>query len=112
LGQPPKRHIYQIYLRMKMSNGLISRGISGFLDFIHRTVFEGTRRFGNWICFHPQVKRGKKTPTQLGLLERANLNHWIDIGLLNRPLSELFKASVITIIIIIISRVLVNIDGI
>jgi hypothetical protein len=33
-------------------------GISGFLDFIHRPVFEGTRRFGNWICFRPQVKRG------------------------------------------------------
>jgi hypothetical protein len=32
------------------------------------------RRFGNWICFCPQV-RGK-TPTQLGPLERANLNHW------------------------------------
>jgi hypothetical protein len=25
-----------------------------------------TRRFGNWICFRPQVKVGKKTPTQLG----------------------------------------------
>jgi hypothetical protein len=34
-----------------------------------------TRRFGNWICFRPQVK-GEKTPTQLGPLERANLNHW------------------------------------
>jgi hypothetical protein len=22
---------------------------------------EGTRRFGNWICFRPQVKGGKKT---------------------------------------------------
>jgi hypothetical protein len=33
-----------------------------------------TRCFGNWICFRPQV-RGK-TPTQLGPLERANLNHW------------------------------------
>jgi hypothetical protein len=32
--------------------------ISGFLDFIHRLVFEGTRRFGNWICFRPQVKGG------------------------------------------------------
>jgi hypothetical protein len=45
-----------------------SQGISGFLDFIHRPVFEGTRRFGNWICFRPQVKGGKKTTTQLGLL--------------------------------------------
>jgi hypothetical protein len=47
-----------------------------FLDFIHRPAFEGTRRFGNWICFRPQVKGGKKTSTQLGPSERANLNHW------------------------------------
>jgi hypothetical protein len=53
-----------------------TEGISGFLDFIHRPVFEGTRRFGNRICFRPQVKRGKKTPSQLGTSDRANLNHW------------------------------------
>jgi hypothetical protein len=46
----------------------------GFLDFIHRPVFEGTRRFRNWICFRPHIKGGKKTPTQLGPLERANLS--------------------------------------
>jgi hypothetical protein len=46
-----------------------------FLDFFHRPVFQKTRRFGNWICFRPQVKVGEKTPTQLGPLERANLNH-------------------------------------
>jgi hypothetical protein len=35
------------------------QGISGFLDFIHRLVFEGTRpEDGNWICFRPQVKGG------------------------------------------------------
>jgi hypothetical protein len=33
------------------------------------------QRFGNWIFFCPQVREGKK-PTQLGPLERANLNHW------------------------------------
>jgi hypothetical protein len=33
------------------------------------------QRFENWICFRPQV-RGGRTPTQLGALERANLNHW------------------------------------
>jgi hypothetical protein len=46
-----------------------------FLDFFHRPVFQKTRRFGNWICFRPQVKVGNKTPThsQLGPLERANL---------------------------------------
>jgi hypothetical protein len=47
-----------------------------FLDFFHRPIFQKTQRFGNWICFRPQVKVGEKTPTQLGLLERANLNHW------------------------------------
>jgi hypothetical protein len=30
--------------------------------------------FGNWVCFHPQV--GGEEPTQLGPLERVNLNHW------------------------------------
>jgi hypothetical protein len=47
-----------------------------FLDFFHRPVFQKTRRFGNLICFRPQVKVGEKTPTQVGPLERANLNHW------------------------------------
>jgi hypothetical protein len=46
-----------------------------FLDFFSRPVFKKTRRFGNWICFRPQVKVGEKTPTQLGPLERPNLNH-------------------------------------
>jgi hypothetical protein len=45
-----------------------------FLDFFHRPVLQKTRRFGNWICFRPQVKVGEKTLTQLGPLERANLN--------------------------------------
>jgi hypothetical protein len=27
-------------------------------------------------CFRPQIKGGNKTPTQLGPLERVNLNHW------------------------------------
>jgi hypothetical protein len=27
--------------------------------------------------FPPKDERGEKTPTQLGPLERANLNHWI-----------------------------------
>jgi hypothetical protein len=36
------------------------------LDFFHRLVFYRTRRFGNWICFRPQIKVGEKTPTELG----------------------------------------------
>jgi hypothetical protein len=35
-----------------------------------------TRRFGDWICLRPQVKRGEETPILLGPLERANLNLW------------------------------------
>jgi hypothetical protein len=38
----------------------------------HWLVFNRTRRFGNWICFRPQVKVGEKTPIQLGLLERLD----------------------------------------
>jgi hypothetical protein len=55
--------------------------ITGSLDFFHCQVFLGikTRRFGNWICFRPQVK-GEKTPTQLGPSERANLNHSLTTG--------------------------------
>jgi hypothetical protein len=47
-----------------------------FLDFFHRPVFKKTRRFGNWICLRSRAKVEEKTPTQLGPLERANLNHW------------------------------------
>jgi hypothetical protein len=37
-----------------------------------------TRIFGNWICFHPQVKGGgEKKPAHLGPLERANLNYCV-----------------------------------
>jgi hypothetical protein len=57
-------------------NSVVYRIHRIFLDFFNRPVFKKTRRFGNWICFRPQVKLGEKTPTQLGPLERANLNHW------------------------------------
>jgi hypothetical protein len=52
--------------------------VTGFLDFFYRPVFleVETGRFGNWICFRPQVW-GKKTPAQLSPLERANLNNWV-----------------------------------
>jgi hypothetical protein len=32
-------------------------------------------RFGNWVCFDPQVE-GQMTPALLGPLEKATLNHW------------------------------------
>jgi hypothetical protein len=36
--------------------------ITRFLDFLQRPVFWRVerRRFGNWICFRPQVKDGRR----------------------------------------------------
>jgi hypothetical protein len=34
---------------------------------------EKTQRFGNWICFSPQVREDTYSVCPL---ERANLNHW------------------------------------
>jgi hypothetical protein len=54
---------------------ILVQNSQNFLDFFHRPAFQKTRRFGNWVCFLPHVKVGEKTPTQLGPLEKANLNH-------------------------------------
>jgi hypothetical protein len=51
-----------------------SQNFSGLFSIV--LYLKKTRCFGNWICFRPQMKVGEKTPTQLGPLERANLNHW------------------------------------
>jgi hypothetical protein len=40
------------------------------------------QRFGKWICFRPQERRGE-TPTLSGPLERANLNQWRTVQLYN-----------------------------
>jgi hypothetical protein len=50
-----------------------------------------TRRFGNWACFRPQVRR--KTPTQLGPVERANLNIWTQLSRCSRPRLRMQKIS-------------------
>jgi hypothetical protein len=57
-----------------------------FLDFFHRPLFKKTLRFGNWICFRPQVKVGEKTPTQLGPLERELIS--ITGPMRKHPVSE------------------------
>jgi hypothetical protein len=67
-----------------------------------------TRRFGNWICFHPQVKRGE-THTYFCPLEIANINHW------TTPvrLAELFNSGVWIYCKVILSQKLfeiVNLD--
>jgi hypothetical protein len=52
-----------------------------------------TRRFGNWICFRPQVKVGEKTPTLLGPWERADLNHWTSCSLEYQTMEKVLKYS-------------------
>jgi hypothetical protein len=64
---------FKIYITRSEKTILYTQ-LLGFWTFFHRLVFYRTRRFGNWICFRPQVKVGEKTFTQLGHLERANLN--------------------------------------
>jgi hypothetical protein len=51
-------------------------GSPGALDFVQRT---GLKELGHSVSetgFFPSSGEGRKTPTILGLLERANLNHW------------------------------------
>jgi hypothetical protein len=48
--------------------------VFGLLSIVRYSKNYKIQRFGNWICFRPQV-RGE-TPIVLGPLERANLNHW------------------------------------
>jgi hypothetical protein len=50
--------------------------ITGSLDFFPSLVFFGVeaRRFGNWVCFRPQVK-GAEDTYSVGPLERANRSH-------------------------------------
>jgi hypothetical protein len=55
---------------------LLNWGITGFLDLSIIRYSKGhwrTKRFGNWICFCPQM-RGREAPTLLGPLERSNPN--------------------------------------
>lgn len=45
--------------------------ITGLLLHLHRfSILKRTKRYGNWICFRPQV-RGQLCP-----LHRANTRHW------------------------------------
>jgi hypothetical protein len=49
--------------------------IIGVLDFVHHPgVKSRTRHFGNYLFL--SSGEGRKMPTLLGPLERANLNHW------------------------------------
>jgi hypothetical protein len=55
---------------------VLINAVLGFwtLPIVQYSKNQTTQRFGNWICFHSQVR--EETPTLLGLLEIANLNRW------------------------------------
>jgi hypothetical protein len=44
------------------------------LSIVRYSKSQRTQRFGNWVSFRTQLKG--ETPTLLGRLIRANLNHW------------------------------------
>jgi hypothetical protein len=76
------RNFYGSPLKSNYGRRIYFRNIE-FSDYIHRPGIKnkqtkGTRRFGNWICFRPQVR---ENPILLGPLERASPNHWIIIPL-------------------------------
>jgi hypothetical protein len=51
------------------------------MDFFHRPVFQKTRRFGNWICFRPQMKVGEKDTYSVGPLRESNpVIQWLRLG--------------------------------
>jgi hypothetical protein len=60
----------------------IAYRVTVFLDFFHRPVFLGVeiRRFGNWICFRPQVKGGRG--------EDTNAVGPLRVGVFSLPLPE------------------------
>jgi hypothetical protein len=63
--------------------------ITGFVDFAHRSEFyiTKTQRFGNWLCFHLQVR--EKRHSLVCLLGRAELDHWMETN----PVSETLSTS-------------------
>jgi hypothetical protein len=50
-------------------------GLCPSSGILNTRAYDKTQRFGNWICFRPQVRRGGDT--LLGPLEGVNINHWI-----------------------------------
>jgi hypothetical protein len=50
--------------------------ITGFLDFVYRSVFYKPENTFRKLDLFPSADDGRKIPTPLSPLERANLNHW------------------------------------
>jgi hypothetical protein len=70
----------------------IKLGITAFLDSVHRPVFWRTQRFGNWICFRPQL-RGWEISTLLCPLEKLTLITGCSKSEYYTPSSEPFRIS-------------------
>jgi hypothetical protein len=48
------------------------RQMNFFLDFVHRMIYNESRRFGSWLCFHLQAR---KAPNLLDTLRRIHTQH-------------------------------------
>jgi hypothetical protein len=52
-------------------------GIAGFLDFVHLPVLQTQKNTTfRKVDLFPSSGEGRETSILLGLLERANINHW------------------------------------
>jgi hypothetical protein len=61
ISQPPTVITGQVVTKECLLVNLIIHRDIGFSDFVHRPDFsqitmKKTQRFGNWICFRPQVR--------------------------------------------------------
>jgi hypothetical protein len=83
-----------------------------FLQFLDRPVFQKTRRFGNSICFRPQVKVGEKTPAQLGPLERARSSFRNVIFLEYRTMEKIQKNSMNSLYFVYLTMQQINCNSI
>jgi hypothetical protein len=66
--------ILNMEIASKITEKLIMLKIIGFLDFVHRPELENTT-FRKLDLF-PSPGEERESPTLLGPLERADLNHW------------------------------------
>jgi hypothetical protein len=71
--------------RLTNKKHILEAVMTGFVDFVQRSGFYETRRFGICICFCPQVEEWE-TPTTLHPLESVNHNHWKEIDLVSEIL--------------------------
>jgi hypothetical protein len=73
--------VLPLVLSLILRHGLTNENFSESLDFwtfsrVRYSRNNKTRRAANWNCYRPHAGGGGQDTTQLGPLDRTNLNHW------------------------------------